>query len=114
LLRQTDNHSIPGISKKFVPKWSGPWKVVKKISDVNYEIAMNNATKIVHVERLRKFIPWRAPVSTQELPKNILRLPRNFLQTQNTLRNNIRLPRKFMTSSAKIRLPRRLLADTTE
>jgi len=42
------------LSKKFRPKWSGPYKIVKKISELNYEVAgSNDKRQIVHVNRLK-------------------------------------------------------------
>jgi hypothetical protein len=44
----------PRLSKKFRPKWSGPYKIVKKISELNYEIeGSNDKRQIVHVNRLK-------------------------------------------------------------
>jgi hypothetical protein len=43
----------PRLSKKFRPKWSGPYKIVKKISELNYEIAgSKDKRQIVHINRL--------------------------------------------------------------
>jgi hypothetical protein len=44
----------PRLSRKFRPKWSGPYKIVKKISELNYEIAgSNDKRQIVLVNRLK-------------------------------------------------------------
>ena len=44
----------PKLSKKFRPKWSGPYKIIKKISELNYEIAgPNDKRQVVHVNRLK-------------------------------------------------------------
>ena len=38
----------------FHPKWSGPYKIVTKISELNYKIAgQDGKTQIVHVNRLK-------------------------------------------------------------
>ena len=45
----------PGLSKKFRPKLSGSYKIVTKISELNYEIAgQNDKRQIVHVNRLKQ------------------------------------------------------------
>ena len=44
----------PKLSKKFRPKCSGPYKIIKKISELDYEIAgPNDKRQIVHVNRLK-------------------------------------------------------------
>ena len=45
----------PGLTKKFRKYWSGPYKVLRKVSELNYEIISNDDKKqIVHVNRLKK------------------------------------------------------------
>ena len=44
----------PGISKKLCKKWTGPYKVVTTLSDLNYEIVDQQNKKLaVHVNRLK-------------------------------------------------------------
>ena len=44
----------PGLSRKFRKRWSGPFKITTKISDLNYEIVNQNGKRqIVHVNRLQ-------------------------------------------------------------
>ncbi|GBL95464.1 Transposon Tf2-9 polyprotein [Araneus ventricosus] len=48
--------------RKLSPVFSGPYEIVKKLSDVNYEITKPNAltkkpTEIVHASKLRTFYP---------------------------------------------------------
>ena len=45
-----------GLSKKFVSFWRGPYKVLKKISDLTYEVdcSRNGTPQVVHVDRIRK------------------------------------------------------------
>ena len=55
----------PGSSKKFRLPWSGPYRVVKKLSDVTYRIQdlRNKKTrKVVHFDRLKSYL------SSDELP----------------------------------------------
>jgi transposase InsO family protein len=52
---------VVGNSTKFRSTWSLPFRVIRKISSVNYEVqSLRDATvkKIVHVSRMRKFHPW--------------------------------------------------------
>lgn len=45
-----------GVAPKFQEPWTGPFKVVKNIQDVNYEIldVANKTHKVVHFDRLKK------------------------------------------------------------
>ena len=45
-----------GLSKKFVSFWRGPYKVLKKISDLTYEVdcGRNGTPQVIHVDRIRK------------------------------------------------------------
>ena len=45
----------PGLSRKFHKPWSGPYSIVAKISDLNYEIENQNfKNQVVHVNRLKQ------------------------------------------------------------
>jgi transposase InsO family protein len=50
-----------GLATKLMIKYLGPFRVVRKVSDVNYEIRdlHTGKTRLVHVQRLRPFSPWR-------------------------------------------------------
>jgi hypothetical protein len=44
----------PGLSKKFKKTWTGPYKVIAKLSELNYKIMnQGNKTQIIHVNRLK-------------------------------------------------------------
>ena len=45
-----------GLSKKFVSFWRGPYKVLKMISDLTYEVdcGRNGTPQVIHVDRIRK------------------------------------------------------------
>ena len=47
-----------GVAPKFHEPWTGPYKVIKRLSDITYEIhdEAKNKTKIVHFDRLKKAI----------------------------------------------------------
>ena len=69
-------HEIPG---KFNMKWDGPFKIIEKISKLNYRILneQNKQSSIVHVNRLKlwkKFDESQIPFCTenQEIDTNIV------------------------------------------
>ena len=43
----------PGLSRKFNKPWSGPQKVTRVVTHLNYEIVDHNKKHIVHVNRLK-------------------------------------------------------------
>jgi hypothetical protein len=44
-----------GLKKKLARKWDGPFKVTKKISQLNYEIvSQKDKSLVVHINRLKK------------------------------------------------------------
>ena len=44
-----------GLTRKFKKFWSGPYMVIRKISELNYEIvSQDNRKQIVHINRLKK------------------------------------------------------------
>ena len=44
-----------GLTRKFKKFWSGPYKGIRKISELNYEIvSQDNRKQIVHINRLKK------------------------------------------------------------
>ena len=51
-----------GLSKKFLSTWRGPYSVVSKLGEVTYRVKLAHETMPVHVQRLRKYIPYK-PVS---------------------------------------------------
>lgn len=46
-----------GMSTKFLSRWTGPFKVASRANLVNYRL--ENHSNLVHVQRLRKYRPWR-------------------------------------------------------
>ena len=52
--------TIKGFSTKFLKRWTGPYKIINKITDLNYRIESLSTKKneSVHVQRLRKYKPW--------------------------------------------------------
>ena len=63
LLYRPDRVKV-GTSRKLTIVWCGPYKIISKLSDLNYEIELiesektkniRNKREIVHIERLRKY-----------------------------------------------------------
>jgi len=45
----------PGLTWKFHKPWAGPFKVIKKISDLNYKIVdQNNKQQVVRVDHMKR------------------------------------------------------------
>jgi hypothetical protein len=53
-----------GFSQKLLPKWEGPYKIVKRLGEVSYRIEKGNRQFVVHVQRLRKYQPWISSTSS--------------------------------------------------
>ena len=49
-----------GLTLKFLPRWHGPFKILKKIDDVTFRVESEDQTKIiaVHVQRIRLYRTW--------------------------------------------------------
>jgi len=47
-----------GRSKKLDAQWTGPYRVVEKIFDVNYKIQIKRKTACVHANRLKPFVEY--------------------------------------------------------
>ena len=44
----------PGLSNKFKKTWTGPYKVIAKLSELNYKIMVrDNKIQVVHVNSLK-------------------------------------------------------------
>jgi hypothetical protein len=56
-----------GIAKKLLPLWRGPFKILKQLSQVTYRIAKGSTTLPVHVQRLRRYVPYE-PTDLQVRP----------------------------------------------
>jgi hypothetical protein len=65
----------PGLSKKFLKKWTGPYKVVTRLSEIKLRDSGLTKEKIVHVNRLKPYYDpqtWKPEMkqkSTKKLPK---------------------------------------------
>ena len=49
-----------GMSKKLLPKWEGPFKIIKQLSSVNYRVEQEGRSLVVHVQRLIPYVPWES------------------------------------------------------
>jgi len=59
---------VVGHSTKFRSTWSIPFRVIRKVSDVNYEVRSTRdprKTKVVHVSRMRIYKPWQRYVMAE-------------------------------------------------
>ena len=44
-----------GLTRKFKKFWSGPYKVIRKIFELNYEVvSQDNRKQTVHINRLKR------------------------------------------------------------
>ena len=66
----------PGLTKKFRKFWSGTYKVIRKVSELNYEIiSKDNRKQIVHVNRIKRcynqslWNPKRSQETSKSFPK---------------------------------------------
>ena len=60
-----------------LPKWEGPYEIIRRTSPVNYEIATRNKNSVIHVDRIQK----AAQIPETEIkfiPKTLGRPPSNF------------------------------------
>ena len=63
----------PGLSKKFYRPWTGPYKITRKTSELNYEIvSQTNKKQVVHENRLKKIHgmrSWKPNIGQQATKK---------------------------------------------
>ena len=51
---------IAGVSRKLLPKWDGPFKIITKLGLVTYRVErLEGYTFAAHVKRLRKYVPYQ-------------------------------------------------------
>ncbi|CAF1052565.1 unnamed protein product [Brachionus calyciflorus] len=65
-----------GLSKKLSQKWEGPYVIVKRINEQNYQIKQANnhiksRCRVVHHNRLKKFFGNLSQYPVQNVPENI-------------------------------------------
>ena len=73
-----DPTTSKGMSRKLVRRWTGPYTVIQKNSDVNYTIMKKDKTQKVHVERLRKYNDVWSPSDVSDVDE--LQLARSEVQ----------------------------------
>jgi hypothetical protein len=52
----------PGLTKKFSKPWTGPYRITKRLTELNYEIlGQNNKKQVVHINKLKSCNPssWK-------------------------------------------------------
>ena len=49
-----------GLTRKFLPRWKGPFRVVQMLSSVNYRLECmdKSRTLVSHVQTMRPYRPW--------------------------------------------------------
>ena len=60
----------PGRSPKLSPRYQGPYRVIRRLSDVLYKIShlKTGAVTTIHVQRLQQYIPLEPPVAVPSRP----------------------------------------------
>ena len=49
-----------GLSQKLLPKWKGPYRIVRKLGNLTYRIEKDDRTTFTaHVQRLKKYRPFK-------------------------------------------------------
>jgi len=90
----------PGRSRKFYRPWAGPFKVIKSISELNYEIIDQKGKKqVVHINRLKiadNFELWK-PKAKQNSEKN---LPRTEAEETSEAEDSVWKPRSLPLACA--------------
>ena len=46
-----------GMTNKILARWTGPLKIETKVNRMNYRL--ESIPNVVHVQRLRKYRPWK-------------------------------------------------------
>jgi len=49
-----------GMSKKFLQKWRGPFKIMHQLTPVTYRVQKGTITMQIHVQRLKLYTPYEA------------------------------------------------------
>ena len=57
-----------GLSRKFLSRWTGPFKIISKINPVTYRLELH--PNAVHVQRLKRYRPWHS-INDKNLENNV-------------------------------------------
>ena len=49
-----------GIARSLLPTWRGPFKITGQLTPVTFRVEKGRTTLPVHVQRLRKYVPYEA------------------------------------------------------
>ena len=98
-----------GLTKKFSPKWRGPFIVIRKCSDLTYELQSDHddSTFVVNVRRLLPYEPW-TPIDEQStteslFPEKFGMLPK--VKDKNPLAPLRKTKKRKKTSDSERQLP---------
>jgi len=59
-----------GTAKKFAHQWFGPFRIIDRLSQLNFRVQSNRKSKktmLVHINRMKKYFEWNKPT---EIPTN--------------------------------------------
>lgn len=54
VLKWKETHRV-GERRKFTENWVGPYKIVKRLNDVNYQISNENESIVVHIDQIKPY-----------------------------------------------------------
>ncbi|XP_037789363.1 uncharacterized protein LOC119584788 [Penaeus monodon] len=54
---------LPTSTNKLLAQWSGPYIILKRVSDVNYIVGIGHEKKLFHINMIKKYYPRSSPVS---------------------------------------------------
>jgi hypothetical protein len=85
LLQKSGPDAKSDVSSKLQSRWTGPWRVTEVQSDVNYAIEFigenkNHQPRVVHISRLKRFVPFDRMQPDETTLKNVIRIPLKSLQ----------------------------------
>jgi len=63
---------LPTDSKKLLSQWQGPYKIVKRIGRVNYQIEMHDRRKQQRIFHVNMLWPWYTATSNSYLSAEIV------------------------------------------
>ena len=81
----------PGICPKLSQSWHGPYKVLRVISDILYQIQMNNnRVSVVHTDKLKLYLQTETTVNTEQVERDTSTCSQRPVVTQSG--RNVRKP----------------------
>lgn len=99
---------LPAISNKLGQGWTGPYLVIKRISDVTYEIQLNSEKNpiVVHVDHLKPFQGRQPPINWLEEVESFQADEENLSETSSSQISDDSLVQPVHNSPVKTRTGR--------